>query len=83
MARVRSMLDEKRIGLDLPDEVLGWLAKEGFDPQLGARPLKRLIQHSVVNRLARMVLEGRLKPGDLAQVKVEGEGLGVAVEAVQ
>ena len=83
MKRVAAMLDDQHIGLELPDEVLAWLGKEGFDPQLGARPLKRLIQHTVVNRLSRMLLEGRLKPGDLAVLKVEGEELGITVEAVQ
>jgi ATP-dependent Clp protease ATP-binding subunit ClpB len=83
MGRVRGMLEEKRIGLDLPEEGLAWLAREGFDPQLGARPLKRLIQHSVVNRLARLILEGRLKPGDMAQIRVDGEALKVEAEAVQ
>jgi ATP-dependent Clp protease ATP-binding subunit ClpB len=83
MARVRAMLDEKRIGLDLPEEAPAWLAREGFDPQLGARPLKRLIQHAVVNRLARLVLEGKLKPGDMALVRTEGDGLAVEVESVQ
>ena len=83
MARVRGMLEEKRIGLDLPEEVLAWLAREGFDPQLGARPLKRLIQQAIVNRLARLVLEGQLKPGDMALVRTEGEGLAVEAEAVQ
>ena len=83
MKRVAAMLDEQHIGLELPDEVLAWLGKEGFDPQLGARPLKRLIQHTVVNRLSRMLLEGRLKPGDLAVLKVEGEELEITVEAVQ
>jgi len=63
--------------------VLEWLAKEGFDPQLGARPLKRLIQQAVVNRLSRMILEGRLNPGDLAVLRVEGDDIEVAVEAVQ
>ena len=83
MARVRAMLDEKHIGLDLPEDALAWLAREGFDPQLGARPLKRLIQQVVVNRLARLVLEGNLKPGDMALVRTEGDGLAVEVEAVQ
>jgi len=83
MERVRKMLEDKRIGLDLPEEALAWLAREGFDPQLGARPLKRLIQHTVVNRLARLVLEGQLKPGDMALVRTEGEGLAVEAEAVQ
>jgi len=83
MKRVAALLEVKHIGLEVPEEVLSWLGKEGFDPQLGARPLKRLIQQTVVNRLSRMVLEGRLNPGEMAALRVEGEDLEVSVEAVQ
>jgi len=83
MDRVEAMLVAKRIKLEVPPEALDWLAKEGFDPQLGARPLKRLIQQVVVNPLSRLVLEGRLKPGQLATVKVIDDELKVESEAVQ
>jgi len=83
MNRVAAQLLEKRIRLDVPDEALAWLGKEGFDPQMGARPLKRLIQQLVVNRLARMILEGRLRTGDVAALAVEGGELAIQVEAVQ
>jgi len=83
MARVEAMLSERRIGLQTPPEVLDWLAKEGFDPQLGARPLKRLILQVVVNPLSRLILEGRLQPGQLAVLTVQGEELRVSAGAVQ
>jgi ATP-dependent Clp protease ATP-binding subunit ClpB len=83
MKRVAAMLEAQHLGLEVPEEVLAWLGKEGFDPQLGARPLKRLIQQAVVNRLSRMILEGRLHPGELVVLRVEGEELEIAVEAVQ
>jgi len=83
MKRVAAMLEEQHVGLEVPDEALAWLGKEGFDPQLGARPLKRLIQQTVVNRLSRMILEGRLSPGELVVLRVEGDELEIAVEAVQ
>jgi len=83
LARVEAQLQEKRIDLQVGDEALEWLATEGFDPQLGARPLKRLIQQVVVNPLARLVLEGRLRAGELAALRVvEGE-LRVEGEALQ
>lgn len=59
------------------------LVKEGFDPQLEARPLKRLIQQVVMNPRSRLVLEGCLKPGQLAPVKVIDGDLKVESEAVQ
>ena len=83
MARVSALLEEKRVGLELPEAALEWLAKEGFDPTMGARPLKRLIQHQVVNPLSRLLLEGRLRPGEMALLRVEGDDLKVEVEAVQ
>jgi ATP-dependent Clp protease ATP-binding subunit ClpB len=83
IARVTALLAEKRIGLEVPAEALAWLAREGFDPQLGARPLKRLIQQVVVNRLARMVLEGRIRPGDVAVLGVENGELVIRAEALQ
>jgi len=83
LARVEAMLAERRIGLTVPPQALDWLAAEGFDPQLGARPLKRLIQQVVVNPLSRLVLEGRLKPGQMAVAGV-GEGeFTVEPEAIQ
>jgi ATP-dependent Clp protease ATP-binding subunit ClpB len=83
MKRVTAMLESKRIGLDMPDEVLAWLGREGFDPQMGARPLKRLVQSSVVNPLSRMLLDGRLRPGEIARLRVEGAELRVEAEALQ
>jgi ATP-dependent Clp protease ATP-binding subunit ClpB len=83
LKRVEAMLGEKRLGLAVPEEALDWLAAEGFDPQLGARPLKRLIQQVVVNPLSRLVLEGALRPGGMAVLAVEDGELRVACEAVQ
>ena len=55
----------------------------GYDPQLGARPLKRLIQQVVVNPLSRLVLEGHLKPGGLARLVLVGDELRVEPAAIQ
>jgi ATP-dependent Clp protease ATP-binding subunit ClpA len=83
LRRVEAMLAAQRLGLQVPDAALDWLAAEGFDPQLGARPLKRLIQQVVVNPLSRLVLEGRLRPGGMAGLAVEDGALVVRIEAVQ
>ncbi|HLO67400.1 MAG TPA: AAA family ATPase [Holophaga sp.] len=83
MRRVVDQLAAKRIALEVPDAALDWLAREGFDPQMGARPLKRLVQQVVVNRVARMVLDGRVRPGDSLVLAVEGAELTVRVEPVQ
>ena len=54
------------------------LAKEGYDPQFGARPLKRAIQEHLLNALATKLLSGDFKPGDTIRVTAKGEGLEFA-----
>ena len=83
LARVEALLSERRIGLETPAEALDWLAREGFDPQLGARPLKRLIQQAVVNPLSRMILEGRLRPGQMAELRIRDGELALEAGAIQ
>jgi len=83
LRRVEAQLQEQRLGLEVPEAALDWLAEEGFDPLYGARPLKRLIQQVVVNPLSRMVLQGQLKPGGLARLLVRDGQLSVETEAVQ
>jgi ATP-dependent Clp protease ATP-binding subunit ClpB len=55
----------------------------GFDPHYGARPLKRLIQHAVVNPLSRLILQAQLQPGGRARLSVQDGQLQVEGEAVQ
>lgn len=83
LARVETMLKEQRLGLEVPEEALDWLAAEGFDPHYGARPLKRLIQQCVVNPLSRLILQGQLQPGGLARLALHDQQLQVEAEAVQ
>ncbi len=83
LARLEAQLSHRRISLDIPDEVVAWLAKEGADPQMGARPLKRLVQQAVVNPLSRLVLEGRLKPGGLAKLRIADDEIVVEADTVQ
>ena len=83
LKRVEALLQAQRLDLEVPEAALDWLAAEGFDPQFGARPLKRLIQHAVVNPLSRLVLQGQLQPGNLARLAVLDGQLRVEAEAVQ
>jgi ATP-dependent Clp protease ATP-binding subunit ClpB len=83
LKRLEVQLQEQRLELDVPEAALDWLAAEGFDPHYGARPLKRLIQHAVVNPLSRLVLQGHLKPGGLARLLIREGQLSVEAEAVQ
>lgn len=65
---VKQIADSKQISLSLDDEVKNLLAKEGYDPTFGARPLKRLIQNKILNPLAVEIIEGRIKEGQTIKV---------------
>jgi ATP-dependent Clp protease ATP-binding subunit ClpB len=71
LARVRSLLEDRRIGLDVTPAAADFIAGEGFDPAFGARPLKRAIQRLVQNPLAVRVLEGEFEEGDTVRVDHE------------
>jgi len=62
--KLEQRLLEKRIQLKMTEKAKEWLAKEGFDPAYGARPLKRVIQKEIQDKLALMLLEGKFKEGD-------------------
>ncbi|MEQ9326172.1 MAG: AAA family ATPase, partial [Rhodospirillales bacterium] len=75
LGRLRKLLADRKITLDLDQAALDWLADTGFDPVYGARPLKRVIQRSLQNALAGLILEGRVEDGDLVHVSASGDGL--------
>ncbi len=64
-------LKERDITLKIDDSVKKFLAKEGYDPVYGARPLKRAIQDLLVDELALRIIEGKVKDGDVVEAKVE------------
>jgi ATP-dependent Clp protease ATP-binding subunit ClpB len=67
---LRKRLADRRITLVVADDALDALAKEGFDPVFGARPLKRLIQRKLQNPLATQILEGKFADGDTVRATV-------------
>ena len=68
------------IKLTASDEAIAHLASAGFDPAFGARPLKRLIVHTVENLLARKIVAGEIKNGDIVEIIMNGENVDVAVK---
>ncbi len=72
---LRKRLGEKRITLELTDGAKAALAREGFDPVFGARPLKRTLQRRVQDPLALKLLEGEIQPGDTVRVDARGDEL--------
>jgi ATP-dependent Clp protease ATP-binding subunit ClpB len=74
LARVRGLLERKGIGLRVSDEAKDWIAKLGYDPVHGARPLKRVIQKHVVNVLSEKILAGEIGEKDEVSVDLGQEG---------
>ena len=77
LARLRKLLADKQISLELDASARDWLAEAGYDPAYGARPLKRVIQRSLQDKLAGLLLEGRVKDGDRLAVTAGPDGLEV------
>ena len=76
----RRRLRAQGIDVEFTPEAVAWLAERGFEPQFGARPLRRAIQREVDNRLSRLLLDGRLHSGQRVVVGVRDGALDVAVE---
>ncbi|SEF52731.1 ATP-dependent chaperone ClpB [Bosea lathyri] len=70
MARLATLLTDRKIVLELSDEARQWLADKGYDPAYGARPLKRVIQKSVQDPLAELLLSGKVHDGETVPVTV-------------
>ncbi len=81
LTELQAQLDNKRVMLDVDEEARDWLAREGFDETMGARPMQRLIQEKIKRELAEEVLFGPLsKGGGLVRVTVENGELALNVE---
>jgi ATP-dependent Clp protease ATP-binding subunit ClpB len=80
--RLRKLLADRKVALKFDNKALQWLANRGYDPVYGARPLKRVIQRSLQNPLATLLLEGKVKDGDTVEIGVENGELTVAGERV-
>jgi ATP-dependent Clp protease ATP-binding subunit ClpB len=75
MKRISKMLKENGISLELTPSATKWIARAGFDPQYGARPLKRAIQKNVLNLLSREILAGTIKKDQHVVIDVEHDEL--------
>jgi len=73
--RLARLLEERKIAIKLEPGARDWLADKGWDPAYGARPLKRVIQKSVQDPLAELVLSGRIKDGDKVVISATKQGL--------
>ncbi|MGN7862077.1 ATP-dependent Clp protease ATP-binding subunit [Microbacterium sp. 22303] len=72
--QLQRRLADRRLTLAVTPDARAWLAERGYDPVFGARPLRRLIQNEVQNRLASALLSGRVHDGDIVRVDVAADG---------
>ena len=74
LAGVQKLLETKDIKLEFTKDLREWLARAGYDPSFGARPLKRTIQKHVINRLSEKILAGEIAAGDTVEVDEDERG---------
>ena len=72
--QLATRLHDRRITLDVTDAARTWLARTGYDPAYGARPLRRLVQREIGDRLARAVLAGAVRDGESVTVDLAPDG---------
>jgi ATP-dependent Clp protease ATP-binding subunit ClpC len=72
IVRIETQLRNKDMGLELTENAKGWLAKKGWDPVMGARPLRRTIQREIEDALSEKILFNELRPGQIVVVDAEG-----------
>ena len=74
LLEVEAQLEQKGVALHVEDDARGWIAKRGYDPKMGARPMARVIQEHIKRPLAEELLFGRLEKGGHAFVSLGGNG---------
>jgi len=80
LTRLEKRLAKQNLKLDLSDKARAYLAKEGYDPAYGARPLKRVIQQKILDPLSMEILDGKIREGQTIKADVSGDGLTFAAK---
>jgi len=81
--RLGKRLGDRRLELAVTPNARLWLAERGYDPIYGARPLRRLMQHEIDDKLARSLLAGDIRDGDTVLVDIAADGEGLSVSKVE
>jgi len=79
--RLQARLAERRLTVGVTPDARAWLAERGYDPIYGARPLRRLMQHEIDDRLAKALLSGEIREGDVVTVELAADGDSLDVVA--
>jgi ATP-dependent Clp protease ATP-binding subunit ClpB len=82
VGRLQERLVSRRLHLEVTGPATDWLAKTGYDPIYGARPLRRLMQREIDDRLAELLLAGKIMDGDRVVVDVDAAGTGLQVRSL-
>ena len=77
--RLARRIGDRRLELAVTPDARAWLAEKGYDPIYGARPLRRLMQHEIDDRLATEILRGTVRDGDTVRVDLDDDGEGLTV----
>jgi ATP-dependent Clp protease ATP-binding subunit ClpB len=81
--RIRRMAFKSHgVALELTDDAKDWLAERGFDPVFGARPLKRVLQREIANKLAEEILSGWIQDGETVRIDIADDGSGLTFETL-
>ncbi|MEJ2132456.1 MAG: AAA family ATPase, partial [Gammaproteobacteria bacterium] len=84
LTELQAQLDDKKVMLEVDEDARDWLAREGYDDKMGARPMQRLIQERIKRELAEDILFGKLsKNGGTVHVTVEDDQLKMDIESAQ
>ena len=75
IAQLAKRLSQRRLRLEVTPAAAEWLARVGYDPAYGARPLRRLVQREIGDKLAKQILAGQIVDGDTVDVDADGEGI--------
>ena len=75
ITHLQKLLEDRKIAITLDAKARDWLAEKGYDPAYGARPLKRVIQKSVQDPLAELILSGKIKDGEKVKISAGRDGL--------
>jgi ATP-dependent Clp protease ATP-binding subunit ClpB len=81
--RLSTRLHERRLDLGVTPDARAWLTERGYDPLYGARPLRRLMQHEIDDRLARALLTGDIRDGDRVMVELAPDGESLTVSRAE
>ena len=83
IANLNKRLNNKGASLKVTEGALKYLIEKGYSPEYGARPLRRLIEQEVEDRIAEQILENKLEPGSVIVLSVKNNNLVIGYEAKQ